>query len=125
MGKKLFWQPYENSDPHWIIKSYFDRMYGNGLFIQAIGYMAGKNSFHVDGAYCSFPDMNSCYEEEHFERGEFAYGYPPEDNDTIVVSESTCCKYLAIACNKYLKKHPEDELKVNAILKKSMIHDGN
>jgi len=123
MDKELFGQPYDNSDPHWIIKSYFDRMYGSGLFIKAIGYMAERNSFHVDGAYCSFPDMDSCYDEEHFEGVEFAYGYPPEDNDTIVVSESICYKYLVIACNKYLKLHPEDNLKVNAILKHSLIHE--
>lgn len=124
MSKELFGQPYDKSDPYWIIKSYFDRMYGSGLFIKAIAYMAEKNSFHLDGAYCSFPDMDSCFEEEHFEGVEFAYGYPPDNSDTIIVSESICYKYLAKACDKYLKCHPEDDLKVNSILEKSFLKNG-
>ncbi|RJL00094.1 ribonuclease toxin immunity protein CdiI [Enterobacter chuandaensis] len=124
MSKELFGQPYDKNDPYWIVKSYFDRMYGSGLFIKAIGYMAEKNSFHLDGAYCSFPDMDSCFEEEHFEGVEFSYGYPPDDSDTIIVSESICYKYLAKACDKYLKYHPEDDLKVNSILGRSFLKNG-
>ncbi|MBQ4796989.1 ribonuclease toxin immunity protein CdiI, partial [Pectobacterium versatile] len=75
MSQELFGQPYDNNDPHWIIKAYFDRMYNDGYFGKAISYILHKDSFHVDGAYCSFPDMNSYYEEEHFEGVEFAYGY--------------------------------------------------
>ncbi|MGT3350070.1 ribonuclease toxin immunity protein CdiI [Yersinia enterocolitica] len=114
--KELFGQPYDGSDQYWVLKGYFDRMYNDGYFLKAIGYLVERTSFHVDGAYCNFPDMNSCYEEEHFDGVEFAYGYPPEEDDTITVSEEVCFNYVRLACEKYLQLHPEDTDKVKALL---------
>lgn len=99
-----------------IITTYFDLMYEDGYFLKAIGYLVERTSFHVDGAYCNFPDMNSCYEEEHFDGVEFAYGYPPEEDDTITVSEEVCFNYVRLACKKYLQLHPEDTDKVKTLL---------
>ncbi|HHL2558375.1 TPA: ribonuclease toxin immunity protein CdiI [Yersinia enterocolitica] len=82
----------------------------------AAGIQVERTSFHVDGAYCNFPDMNSCYEEEHFDGVEFAYGYPPEEDDTITVSEEVCFNYVRLACEKYLQLHPEDTDKVRILL---------
>ncbi|MBP2851617.1 ribonuclease toxin immunity protein CdiI [Dickeya oryzae] len=118
MNQELFGQPYDNNDPHWIIKAYFDRMYGDGFFLRTIELLTHKGALNTDGAYCHFPDMNSYYEEEHFEGVEFAYGYPPEEDDTIIVSEETCFKYVRLACEKYLQKHPEDEAKIKSLLEK-------
>ncbi|NPX61853.1 ribonuclease toxin immunity protein CdiI, partial [Pseudomonas aeruginosa] len=42
----------------------------------------------------------------HFEGVEFSYGYPPKDEDTIVVSEAVCSKFIRLACEKYLQRHP-------------------
>lgn len=114
--KTLFDQFGDFSREDRIITSYFDIIFGDGYFLKAIGYLIEKTSFHVDGAYCTFPDMNSYYEEEHFEGVEFAYGYPPEEEDTIIVSEETCFKYVRLVCEKYLQLHPEDTEKVNALL---------
>ncbi|CDL84926.1 conserved hypothetical protein [Xenorhabdus szentirmaii DSM 16338] len=36
MNKELFGQPYYHSDPHWVVKSYFDRMYNDGDFLRTI-----------------------------------------------------------------------------------------
>ncbi|WP_235577532.1 ribonuclease toxin immunity protein CdiI [Pseudomonas aeruginosa] len=72
--------------------------------------------FSTDGAYCNFPDKNSLFEEEHFEGGEFAYGYPPKDEDVVIVSEAVCSEYIRLACEKYLQPHPEDSVKVRSIL---------
>jgi len=116
MNKELFGQPYDQVEPHWILEAYFDRMYGDGYFIKSIEYIITRDSFHLDGVYCSFPDMDSYYGEEHFEGVEFAYGYPPEENDTIIVSEKTSYKYVRLACEKYLQRHPEDTKKVNELL---------
>lgn len=55
--KELFGQPYRQSDPYWIVKGYFDRMYDDGRFIEAAGYIARRWGFSVDGAYCNFPDV--------------------------------------------------------------------
>ncbi|WP_241361022.1 ribonuclease toxin immunity protein CdiI, partial [Pseudomonas aeruginosa] len=65
--KELFGQPYSESDPYWVVKGYFDRMYDDGYFIEAVGYIVKRWGFSTDGAYCNFPDENSPFDEEHFE----------------------------------------------------------
>ncbi|WP_434778935.1 ribonuclease toxin immunity protein CdiI [Neisseria sp. Ec49-e6-T10] len=62
--------------------------------------------------------MNSYDEEEHFEGVQFSIGYPPTDEDEIIVSEETCYHYVKLACEKYLKFHPEDKKIINELLKK-------
>lgn len=114
--KELFGQPYSESDPFWIVKGYFDRMYNDDYFIEAVGYIVKKWGFSTDGAYCNFPDLDSFFEEEHFEGVEFAYGYPPRKEDTVIVSEEVCSKYIRLACEKYVTLHPEDAVKVKDIL---------
>lgn len=118
MNSELFGQPYDKTDPYWVLKSYFDLMVVDGYFLKSVNYLLSKDSFHVDGAYCSFPDLNSCYAEEHFEGVEFAYGYPTEEDDTVIVSEEICYQYVRLACEKYIKLHPEDTEKVSDLLAK-------
>ncbi|MFD0706889.1 hypothetical protein C6H64_23915 [Photorhabdus luminescens] len=118
MNKELFGQPYEDSDPHWIIKSYFDRMYSDGDFLRAIELLIQKGPLNTDGAYCHFPDMDSYYKEDHFEGVLFAYGCISDDEEEVIVSEETCYKYVRLACEKYLYRHPEDKDKINALLAK-------
>ncbi|WP_145594372.1 ribonuclease toxin immunity protein CdiI [Yersinia aleksiciae] len=114
--KELFGQPYDESDPYWVVKGYFDRMYNDDVFLDAVSSLVTKMGFSCDGAYCNFPDMDSYYDEDHFDGVEFAYGYPPEEDDTVIVSEETCFEYVRLACEKYLQLHPEDTNKVNTLL---------
>lgn len=114
--RELFGQPYGESDPYWVVKGYFDRMYSDGCFLEAVGYIAKRWGFGTDGAYCNFPDMSSLFSEEHFDGVEFSYGYPPGDEGTIVVSEAICYAYIRQACERYLQRHPEDAKKVKEIL---------
>ncbi|MCL8303074.1 ribonuclease toxin immunity protein CdiI [Pseudomonas mosselii] len=114
--KELFGQPYSDSDPYWVVKGYFDRMYHDGNFIRSIELLVERWGFSVDGAYCNFPDLNSFFEEEHFEGVEFAYGYPPKNEGTVIVSEGGCSEYMRVACDKYVGLHPEDAAKVKGIL---------
>ncbi len=73
---------------------YMDIMYSDGRFIKAIECIVNRWGYSTDGAYCNFPDENSPFDEEHFEGAEFSYGYPPKDEDTIVVSEAVCSGLL-------------------------------
>ncbi|HFO3598946.1 TPA: ribonuclease toxin immunity protein CdiI, partial [Escherichia coli] len=45
-------------------------------------------------------------------------GYPPDEDDIVIVSEETCFEYVRLACEKYLQLHPEDTEKVNKLLSK-------
>lgn len=114
MNNKLF----KNIDciTNGVITTYFDIMYSDARLLEAISYLIKKIGFSTDGAYCHFPDMNSYDEDEHFEGVQFAVGYPPTDEDTVTVSEETCYQYVRLACEKYLKLHPEDTDKVNELL---------
>ncbi|OCQ54721.1 hypothetical protein Ppb6_00085 [Photorhabdus australis subsp. thailandensis] len=114
--KFLFELPYDHSNFDWIIKSYFDLMYNEEHFLDAVENIVQKESFMLDGVYCFFPDVNS--EDEYFEGVQFAVGYPPTDEDTITVSEETCYHYVRLAGEKYLELHPEDIDKVNELLAK-------
>ena len=121
MEKELFSQSDVDLGLNLIIVSYFDRMYEDGKFLEAVELLSKKWTLNVDGAYCNFPDMNSYDESEHFEGVEFAIGYPPTEEDTIIVGEETCYHYVKLACEKYLKLHPEDTDKVHELLAKMPI----
>ncbi len=118
MSKTLFSK--SNPDLNSIITTYFDLMYGDNRLLEAIYYILNKVGFSTDGAYCHFPDMNSIDESEHFKGVEFAVGYPPLEEDTVIVSEEECSKYIRLACERYIKFHPEDKDKINILLKKGL-----
>ncbi|MCO6540641.1 MAG: ribonuclease toxin immunity protein CdiI [Gilliamella sp.] len=116
MNNKLF----DNYDlnVHEIITTYFNIMYSDGQFLETIYYLINKIGFSTDGAYCYFPDMNSYDENDHFKGIGFDIGYPPTEDDKIIVSEETFYYYVRLACEKYLKIHPEDTNKINKLLAK-------
>ncbi|WP_380184864.1 ribonuclease toxin immunity protein CdiI [Kalamiella sp. sgz302252] len=118
MGKELFNQKDIDEGLNLVIISYFERLYDENKFLEAIELLSKKWTLNVDGAYCNFPDMNSYDESEHFEGVEFAIGYPPEKDDTVIVSEDICYQYVRLACEKYLRLHPEDTGKVEELMTK-------
>ncbi|WP_325169041.1 ribonuclease toxin immunity protein CdiI [Pantoea agglomerans] len=118
LNEFLFELPYDYSKNDWIVKSYFNRMYNDRKFMEVIECLANGYGYNTDGSYCNFPDMESYDESEHFEGVEFSSGYPPSEADTFIVSEETCYQYTRLACEKYLKLHPEDTEKVNELLAK-------
>lgn len=48
-------------------------------------------------------------------------GYPPSEADTVIISEEDCNQYVRLACEKYVKLHPEDADKVNELQSKIAI----
>ncbi|MGM3174136.1 ribonuclease toxin immunity protein CdiI [Dickeya lacustris] len=118
MNKNLFEMSDVHSGLNEVIVGYFNIMSSDKDFFEVIEYIIKKIGFSTDGAYCNFPDMNSYDESEHFDGVEFAVGYPPSEADTVIVSEETCFKYVRLACEKYLQKHPEDEARIKALLEK-------
>ncbi|MCU3987157.1 ribonuclease toxin immunity protein CdiI [Enterobacter mori] len=118
MKKELFTQQDIDGGLNLIVVSYFDRVYEDGDFIEALELFSKGGSLNKDGAYCNFPDMDSYDESEHFEGVEFAMGYPPSEADAVIVSKETCYHYIRLACEKYLKLNPEDTDKINSLLAK-------
>lgn len=118
MKKELFSQQDVDAGLNLIVISYFDRLYEDNKLLEAIELLSRKWALNVDGAYCNFPDMNSYDESEHFEGVAFAIGYPPTEEDTVIISEDICYQYVRLACKKYLQLHPEDTDKINELLTK-------
>lgn len=116
MKRELFSQQDVDAGLNLIILSYFDRLYEDNKLLEAMELLSRKWTFNVDGAYCNFPDMNSYDEGEHFEGVEFAIGYPPTEEDTVIISEDIFYQYIRLVCNKYLQLHPEDKDKVDKLL---------
>lgn len=112
--KELFISSWDESDPYWIIKIYFNIMYADGYFIEALTLLTSRNGLSTDGAYCHFlhhdlPDSRDV---------EFAFGYPSTEGNELVVDESVCFKYARMACELYLRKHPEDINSISDIINK-------
>lgn len=118
MQNELFNQSDIDAGLNIIIISYFDRMYEDGDFIKAIELLTEKVASNKDGAYCSFGDMDSYYEEFHFNGVEFAMGYPSSEAEEFIVSEEECYKYVRLACERYIKFHPENTKIINNLLEK-------
>lgn len=114
--RELYGQPYDKRDQFWVVKCYMDMVYLDGFFVRAVDCIVRKIGFSIDGAYCSFPDLNSFFDEEHFVGVEFSCGYPPTQEDTVLVSEVDCAKLVRLSCDKYIALHPEDEKEISTIL---------
>ncbi len=62
--------------------------------------------FSTDGCYWYYPDLNSPFDEDHFDGVKFAVGFN-DPNYTVYVSEAICFKYAKQACEKFSEFHPE------------------
>ncbi|WP_392562365.1 ribonuclease toxin immunity protein CdiI [Orbus sturtevantii] len=120
MIKELFSKSDVDLGLNLVIVSYFDRIYEDDNFLKVVGYMVQSIGFSTDGAYCHFAcEYDGFLDDMVFEEGVFfAIGYPPAQEDTVIVSEMTCYQYVYLACEKYLTLHPEDTDKVNQLLAK-------
>ncbi|MBA0206318.1 ribonuclease toxin immunity protein CdiI [Pectobacterium aroidearum] len=116
MNKNLFEMSDIHSGLNEVIAGYFNIMSSDRNFIEATEYIIKKIGFNSDGAYCNFPDMNSYDESEHFEGVEFSVGYPASEADAVIVSEEICYQYVRLACERYVKLHPEDAEKIKFLL---------
>ncbi|MFY3705932.1 ribonuclease toxin immunity protein CdiI [Achromobacter dolens] len=115
--KEIFGQPYGTSDELWVVKAYFEFMYKDGYFFDAMKNISKKWGFSTDTVSCSFPDKNSLFKESHFDGVEFSFGAYPSD-EVVVVSESACLEIAKLACMRYLELHPDCSEKINAVIEK-------
>nr|CBX82617.1 hypothetical protein EAIL5_3797 [Erwinia amylovora ATCC BAA-2158] len=116
MNENLFEMSDVRAGLNEIVIGYFNIMASDRNFFEVIDCILKNIGFNTDGAYCNFPDMNSYDESEHFEGVEFAVGYPPSEAESVIVSEDICYQYVRLACERYLKLHPEDTEKFNSLL---------
>ena len=114
--KFLFGPRYETSVLDDVIKQYFDLMYHDHQFLDAVDCITQKQSYMQDGVYCFFPDWQSPEPEEHFEGVEFGLGYPLQDEDIVRIDEATCYRWVEAACKQYLNRHPQAYVQIAMFL---------
>lgn len=105
---QLFGTPYDRSSSEWVVHNYFDWIYDSGYFVEMVSHVAKKWGFTTDDVGCRFPDMDSYFEEDHFEGVELIAAMGAPDPDEVIVSEEVFWGYLRDACSKYVDRHPED-----------------
>ncbi|WP_075676580.1 ribonuclease toxin immunity protein CdiI [Stenotrophomonas sp. TD3] len=109
---------YDDRDPQWVAKSYFDRIYELGIFVKVIGHLSCGNGYGVDGAYCAFPDPDSFYEEDRFDGVRFIYG-DGEGAEILFLSEGEFVSLMQEACKFYVESGGEGGDEVIRLLSKS------
>lgn len=113
----LFENPYNGEEPNDLARFYFDRIYVSGLFINALEKIAERQCLSVDGIYCDFGDINS--DDEYYRYAgvkiEIDFYDPPKID---IIDEGVFIKWARIACERYIKIHPENKLEVENIISK-------
>lgn len=85
-----------------IAKTFFNLIHEDGYFLDVVCTISKKHGFVINDIGCMFPDLNSYYDEDHFEGVEFFLG-----DQTLIVEEAVFFQLLKSACNNYIHIHPE------------------
>lgn len=54
-----------------VAKIFFNLIYEDGYFLDVVCTISKKHGFVINDIGCMFPDLNSYYDEDHFEGVEF------------------------------------------------------
>ena len=100
--KELYMQSLFDNDPFWIVKMYFNRMYGRGVLVKVVNYLLNGIGYGTDGGHCAFREIDSYFEEDHFEVLKFISGIPTDDKK-IIISKEEFNKILRETIDLYLK----------------------
>jgi len=88
-------------NPERTIKYCFSVFYHDGVFLEAIYcILVERDTFFVEGTYCSYPDFNSPDPEDYFLGVEFVWGFDLLDW-VVHVPESVCFAYAKQACERF------------------------
>ena len=95
-------------------------------FLGAVKYFLSKTGYGTDGGGCDFPGDLDEYEIERDYGGKpfegvrcyYLGGYEEEE---VIVSEKEFFSILKIACQRYIKLHPEKREELEQIMSKSTL----
>ncbi|XYQ54996.1 ribonuclease toxin immunity protein CdiI [Pectobacterium carotovorum] len=102
-----------NNDNEWIIMDFFNSLNLQNKFIYGIDSIIKKHGFVINETYCQFPDLQELDTDFHFEGIMFGVW-----EGEVIVPEKTALKHIRLACERYVKIHPEDADKVKFLLDK-------
>lgn len=85
-----------------IAKLFFNLVYQDNYFLDVINHLTNRRGFVFNDIGCIFPDIDSYYEEDHFNGVCFFIG-----EQELIVSDNEFKNLLRDACEKYNEIHPE------------------
>lgn len=98
-----------------VIRGYFDCIYDDGIFLDALDNFSRGESYVRDGVYCVFPEVSDP-DYGFFKGVRFEVGYPSAGGRAIAVSVEDFVSYLELACARYISLHPMDCEQVSRLL---------
>ncbi len=110
-NKQLFENIDYNNDPEWVIKEFFNSIYSQHKFLWALPFILKRHGCCVNETDCTFPDLDDPDPIYHFDGIMFSV-YSGE----VIVPESVGFNYVRLACERYIKLHPDDQKTVNTLL---------
>jgi len=111
MNEYIFERIDYDNDSEWVVKDFFNSMNLQSKFLWSLPFIINKIGCGVNETYCSFPDLEDPDPECHFEGIMFGVW-----GGEIIVPESVGFNYVKLACEKYLRLHPEHTARVNELL---------
>ena len=101
-----------DDDPLFPIQAFFNAI-GDHSFIETIARLLKGIGAGFDDVFCEFPsDLDPG--EEPFEGVRCALY-----EDEIVVDLDTFGRFLKLACENYVREHPEDKAQIDSLLQKA------
>jgi hypothetical protein len=86
-------------------------------FVKVLEYFSNGFGYGDEYYLCEFPNSWEPWEKEYFENGvRFTVGSGYNKENSSIVDYSTFYKFSRLACEDYLKEHPEDKEKIYEIL---------
>lgn len=86
-------------------------MYSQGRFMWALPLILERKGCAVNEDYCFFPDKNDPNPEYHFEGVKIGLM-----DDEVTLDYDELLTFIGLACNVYVKLHPEDKQKVDDLI---------
>lgn len=96
--------------------NFFDNLQ-DSKFMEAMSLFSKDWGFGNEYHICSFASSWHPQEEGYFESGVQFVDATGNDEKSVIVDYSTFYKYLSVACEDYLSRHPQDRNKVEDGLK--------
>lgn len=113
MNEYIFEKIDYDNDNAWVLKDFFNSLHLQNRLIYGVDNIIKRCGFVINETYCHYPDLQDVDPDFHFEGVMFGVW-----EGEVIVSEDIGFKYARLACEKYLKLHPEDSEKVNSLLAK-------
>lgn len=99
------------SDPHWMVKSFFNYVYEQGALVDALKSITQRCGYAYNEEYLFFPDLGDPDPNFHFDGVTFGMS-----NEEVIITERECWHYVRQAAAFWIERNNADAVSVESIL---------